>query len=860
MPFNAFSSGDISRVRRDLMESLASSLDRSGAEIAGMEQIRELVLDKGKKDFSEEDAYALSAQIPADFAVAGSIVLLGDVFEANWRLIDLKSKEPVAFYSKSSVTPEELYTLAGEAGKDMYSKMGEALQERPVSKSGAIDAVLISGNQRVDTQAIHKKLSSKAGEQYSPDDIREDIRGIYAMGFFDDVRADLSDTADGKVLTFIVKEKPFISRIEIAGEDEVKEETLMGAVTLKERTVVDRGLIQENAEKIKKVYEEEGYYLAEVKPEIRSDGLEAAVIFRINEGPEVKVRRITIIGNSFFSDRKLKKSIATREAGLFSAITKSGTFNEFVFQNDLDILLARYYDSGFIQAEILDSRVLLSEDRKWFYITIALNEGERFKIKDIDIKGDILTTREELLKKFGLKKDAYFSREKLVKGIDAVKTVYGDEGYAFAEIRPLTDVKAGDRTVDITFDIKKNELTYIGDIEISGNVKTKDKVIRREVELDEGDQYSASALKRSRGNLKRLGFFEDVLINQTPGAAPDRMNLDVLVKERPTGQISFGMGYSSVDKIVGTASLSQSNLMGTGIKLDLSGTLSATSSRYVLGVTEPWLFDKPISAGFDIYDTGRQYPDFEMNKTGFDIRLGFPVGDRYTRGYLTYKLEAVDIFDVDPDASIFIREQEGSSTESSIRAVLKRDTRNDAFFPTEGKTITLSAEFAGGPLGGTSSFVKYEAEAVQFFPMPWDTSFSLKGTIGYVQGFEGKKVPIYEKYFLGGISSLRGFETRTVGPKDAATGDIIGGEAMALLNAEYLFPIFGEPSLRGVVFFDAGNAYESGMDFSDLRTSAGLGIRWFSPIGPLRLELGFNLDPREDEKAQVWEFAIGTGF
>jgi len=334
------------------------------------------------------------------------------------------------------------------------------------------------------------------------------------------------------------------------------------------------------------------------------------------------------------------------------------------------------------------------------------------------------------------------------------------------------------------------------------------------------------------------------------------------VKERPTGSISLGFGYSSVDKLIGTASVSQSNFMGTGLKLDLSGTVSASSSRYVLGITEPWLFDRPISAGFDLYNTEREYPDFDLRKQGFDLRFGFPLTKRYTRGYITYKLEDVHISNVETTASSIIKDQEGTSTESSIRLQVRRDSRNDAFFPSEGSVINLTTEFAGGPLGGTSYFIKYEADAVKFFPMPWDTVFSIHGSAGYVHGYDGKFPPIYERYFLGGINSIRGFETRSISPKDEATGDLIGGSSMVVMNLEYLFSLFPEQNIRGLVFFDAGNAYRNREEIEAFRfkTAVGGGIRWFSPLGPIRIEVGFNLDPKDEESGSEWDFAIGTLF
>ncbi len=861
LPFD-IDSMDLSPLRRNLMEGVATELHSAGAEIAGVDVVKDLVLKERVVKFGEAEAYRVAGKVSADFAVIGAISKAGAVYRADWRILDLKNRAVVALYEKTSASEGELQRLVGSDAGAMYEKMSVVLSTRPSVKTGKIDRVAVFGNRRVDTDAVLKKVASRAGEEFSPDTVKEDIRNIYATGYFDAVMADLTDTSSGKVLTFVVKEMPFIKKVEWKGNSEIKDEKIKDALTIKENTVLDRALLGENTEKLKALYTDEGFYLAAIKPVVESDGLEARVRFEINEGPEVMVRRITFIGNKFFSARKLKGFMNTSEKGMLSIITKSGKFNEFIFQNDLNIIIAKYMDNGFINADITAHRVLLSEHTRWFFITMAISEGDQFRIGKLDIQGEILpsTSREELLGKIKMQPGDVYDRSKLAKGIEAITDVYGDQGYAYADIRPNLQPDNNKKTVDVTLNIKKNELVYVERIDISGNVRTRDKVIRREFELQEGDLFNSSALKRTKNDLKRLGYFEDVKISEQPGAGPDRIKLNVDVKERPTGQISFGFGYSSVDKLIGTAAISQSNFMGTGIALNLSGTISRTSSNYVLGFTKPWLFDRPISAGFDIYNTGRVYTDFNVRRQGFDLRAGFPIWGRYTKGFLTYKLENINITNVSPTASTFIRAQQGKTTGSSITASIRRDTRDDAFFPKEGSVENLSVQFAGGPLGGTNYFIKYEGDAIKYFRLPLDMTFSIRGSAGYIDSYAGKTTPIGERYFLGGLDTIRGFAIRTISPRDPATGDLIGGNSMMFTQTEVIFPIMPEQNLRGVVFFDAGNAYINRINFKDIREGAGFGVRWFSPIGPLRLELGFNLNRRANEKGRVWDFAIGGVF
>ncbi len=859
LPFEMHGSGDLSKIRRNVMENMALELNARGAEVVGIDLLKELVLNQGIESFDEEKAIDISGSTLADYAILGSITKAGDTTNVDWRLFDLHKKKLLTFHFKSDKTASTLLKKIREETAKTYSKMAASFGKMPVEDDGVVDIVSVVGNMRVDEAAVLKRLKSKAGEPFNPDNVKEDIISIFGMGYFDNVLADYSITASGLELKFVVEERPYLKKISYKGHDEVGLETIEETVTLKKNTVLDRVLIKENAEIIKALYATEGFYLATVTPVLTYKGPVAELTFDIDEGKEVKVKKITVIGNDRISSNKIKRTMKTKEKGFFSLVTGSGKFDQFQYQSDLNSIINLYFDNGYIQSDIVDQSVQLSEDKRWFYITIAVTEGEQFKVGDLDVSGDILTTRADLLEKFDLRSSDVFDRSKLSKGMEEIRFMYGDEGYAKAEVTPRTRINEKDKTLDIDVNIDQNGLIYIERIDISGNTRTRDKVIRREIELTEGDLFSSTGLKRSRNNLRRLGFFEDVNFIESPGTTPDRLKLDLEVTERPTGAVSAGLGYSTVDKIIATASISQANFMGSGIKLEISGTVSASSNSYVLSLTEPWLFDKPISAGFDLYNTTKEYPDFNMNKQGGTIRFGFPIFRRYTRGYLTYKYEDVDVSNVSDTASFTIKEQEGTTTVSSVRAYVKHDTRNDAYFPTDGYVLTDSVEVAGGILGGTTNFAKYEVSAQRFFPMPWDTTFSARAMLGYIHSFDGERVPVYERYFLGGISTIRGFATREVGPKDIL-GEFIGGETMMVMNLEYIFPLFKQKNFRGVAFYDAGNAYDGPLDISDLRHGAGLGLRWFSPIGPIRLELGFNLNPRDGEEAKQWEFAIGASF
>ena len=860
LPFDVYGAGDIRSLRREVLNTVAFRFEEEGAEVVGIDEIKRLMVDEGVASFSEERAVTLSKKVAADFALLGSITRLDGAMSIDWRLYNLAQKRNVAlFFKKGSDRRTILKEMEGLVATT-YSRAVEFMAEMPVERGGVIAEIAIRGNRRVDSLAIMRMVSAEVGDTFSPEGIGEDIKALFSMGYFEDVQAELVDSVSGKMLTFAVRERPYIKEIVVTGNKKLSQEKVEGVITAKENTILNRTLLQEDVEAIRALYEGDGYYLAEVAYDVTIEESAAVVTFSIKENEKVKVRRVTIIGNEKMSDQKIKKRMETKEAGLFSFLTGSGKFNEFLFARDLDMVLDLYFNNGYIQAEVVDHRALLSEDKRWFYVTIAVSEGEQFSVGSIDITGEMVVPEEELMKEVKLTPGVVFNRKLMREGMERFREIYGDKGYAKVDINPLTSLNQDSKVVNIAFDIRKGPLVYIEQIDIDGNTRTRDKVIRRELEVEEEQLYSLTGIKRSRNKLNRLGYFDEVTISERPGSLEDRLSLNIRVKERPTGQISAGFGYSSIDKFIGTVSISQNNLAGTGVKLNFSATFGGSTEQYQIGLTEPWLFDRPLSAGFDIFKNTRDFTDFTEDSTGFDLRFGFPLYFKDTRGSLVYKNEEIEITDVADTASILIKDQEGKSDIRSINAIAKRDTRNDAFFPTEGSTASISVEYAGGPLGGDNNFVKYIARGKKYFPMPWKSAIALRGEVGAVHGFDSTSTPISERFFLGGINSIRGFESRSIGPKDPVTGEVVGGDKEALASIEFLVPLIEAQRLTGVLFFDIGNAYNTQIVFDEVRKSAGFGVRWFSPMGPLRLEYGFNLDRRDGERHGRFEFSMGTPF
>ncbi|MFZ3072500.1 MAG: outer membrane protein assembly factor BamA, partial [Thermodesulfobacteriota bacterium] len=495
-PFDVYGQTDISSERKEVMEAFASALSNEGVELIGLDALKKLYVEEGVKNFTEEIVLKIARDAGADFAITGSIALLESTYSLNWRVTDAKSGRAVGFYGKTASSAFELVRLAMEIAPGLNEKMLATLRAMPIEMTGNLAEVTAEGMKRMDAGVVLKNVTSKAGEPVSKDSVKDDIRAIYATGYFDDVTADLSETFTGKKLTFIVKEKPFVRNIVIKGNKKLTEDKLKEAITIKKGVLMNRTLVAEDAERLRQVYGQSGFFLAEVKPEISSEGIDATVTFNITENEKVKVKRIIVIGNEKFSDKDITGLMATKKAGMFSFITGSGSFDEYAFENDMSLILRHYYDKGYIDADILDYKALLGEDKRWFYITIALSEGERFKVGKIDVTGDILGKKEALIEKIKLEPGDVFNRTKLSKSIEALAEVYGNEGYANADFNTSTVKDYEKRNIDLAINVVKHEQVYVDRIDIRGNVRTRDKVIRREMEIKEEDLFSSVALKK----------------------------------------------------------------------------------------------------------------------------------------------------------------------------------------------------------------------------------------------------------------------------------------------------------------------------------------------------------------------------
>jgi outer membrane protein insertion porin family len=441
---------------------------------------------------------------------------------------------------------------------------------------------------------------------------------------------------------------------------------------------------------------------------------------------------------------------------------------------------------------------------------------------------------------------------------------YAEKGYAFADVEPALRKNAEDLRMDVTIRISKGNLVHVNRVNIKGNTRTRDRVIRREIQVQEGGILDASAVRKSSERLQRLNYFDEVSVTPEPTVQENIMDIVVELKEKPTGTFSIGAGYSSVDNLMFMSQISENNFLGKGQRLSLQANLSSSSTQYNLSFTEPRLNDTKLLFGYDLYNWTREYDDYTKNSTGGSLRFAYPIWEKWHLGW-GYGFDDTKLTDVLPTASLGIRESLDIETTSYVRLGLTRDTRNRYIDPSQGSLSSLSVKHAGMFLGGDSSFTKYEASSSWYYPLWKETVFHVKGSLGYVIENEDRKLPVYEKFYLGGMSTIRGFDNGKISPVEAnelGGYDRVGGTKMWYANFEYIFPLFKEAGLKGLIFFDTGNVYRDSENWSldDLRYSVGLGFRWLSPMGPLRLEWGYNLDPKEGEKQGLWDFSIGGMF
>ncbi len=728
-------------------------------------------------------------------------------------------------------------------------------------KPEIVEDVIIKGNQRIEDDAILTVVRTMKGDVLDYEKLDRDLRDIYRMNYFSNVSIDIKDGKKGKIVTFIVKEKPIIEQIKFEGNHAIKDEKLKEELGIDLYSVFDRNEVKQSVIRLINLYKKKGYYNAEVHAKTEALPHNSVRIkYIINEHEKVYIVNIRIRGNRAFSNSDIKGIMLTKEKNILSWLTDSGCLDDKKLEYDVHKIAIFYNNHGYIKAKVGEPEIYYDKTKNGLVVTIHIKEGVQYKINSVNVAGDIIKDRDEILKILELEKGQVFNRKLVRDDIDNIKKMYSDAGYAYVEVIPDTHQDDKKLLIDITYKIVKGPKVIIERINITGNTKTRDKVIRRELELAEGDYFDGKKLSLSKENLDRLGFFKKTKIERKKGNAKNTMVIDVNVQEARTGSLSVGAGFSSIDSLVAMAQISEKNFRGLGESLSANLRIGTITNQFDVSFHEPWILDHPVSGTVRLYRWGREYDDWDQDSTGGELSSGFPVKsiDQYTYAWISYRYDDSDISNVDSDAAWDIREMKGEWVTSSIGGGIKRSSVNRAENPSKGSINSISIEWAGGFLGGDNEFTKITAKTQWFFGVTKKTVIMVQGRWGYIQK-RGGKLPVYERFFLGGIDTIRGFKYRNISPRDPKTGDRIGGDKMMVYNLEYRFPISDNQGLMGLIFFDAGNVYGSGEHFSlsGIRRSVGLGVRWKSPMGPILVEWGYNLDKKEDEKGSKLDFSMG---
>ena len=746
-------------------------------------------------------------------------------------------------------------------------------QETPM----VVYKIIIEGNRRIEEDAILANMVTGEGDRYSPDHVNRDIRDIYEMGYFYDVSVERQDTPKGIILTYIVDEKPSVKEFDFIGNDEFDDSKLEENTDLKPNTILNESKIKENINKIRQMYENEGFFMVDIGYETEElPNNRVKVIIRINEYKKVYIKRINFIGNRAFSDEELKKVIRSKEGHSFSWITSGGVYRKDMFGADLQLLKLHYLDQGYIQNQIGPPVISLSPDKRWMFVSVSIDEGPQYYVNNVDIEGKLLFKKEDLMQLVELQKGDVFNRSKLERSIEDLREKYTDIGYAFAQVTPKTPTDPKARTIDITFQVEKGKLAYFEEINIVGNTRTRDKVLRRELFITEGDLYSGPGIRKSKTRLMRTGYFDEVKIKTEKGSNEESVILTIEVTERTQGQFMVGVGFSSLENFVGTAQVSHNNLFGYGTRFSLQAELGRYRKNVTLNLRQPYMLDTKWIGRLGLVNSDRDFFSFDRLDRSVSVGIGRPL---YwdVEAHVGFNYQEVEIKNVANQAALFLTLQEGKTTTTSGSFTLSRDTVNNPFDPTAGTRLSAATEYASEAMGGDLNFIKYTGLARHYIPIYWDIALMLNGEIGYADNLDDGRLHISERYFLGGLNSVRGFFSRSLGPdqqsviptdpNDPASTltdveSVIGGNKYLQGNVELLVPIVKELRIKGVLFFDAGNAFDESdpIELNKLRQAWGFGVRWISPMGPLRFEWGYPLHQREGEQQQVFEFGIGTFF
>jgi outer membrane protein insertion porin family len=740
-----------------------------------------------------------------------------------------------------------------------------------------VKAIDIVGSKTASLATLLSKIKTKVGATYSANVARDDIKRLYALGYFDDVQVKLTAAGKGVNVTFLVTEKPIIESINFKGACHISRGVLDSTLKTKVGAYLDKQRLRSDLEEIKRTYARKGFSMADTRYDsiLNEETNKVAITIIITEGLSARIKQVAVEGNQAFNDNKIVSLIKSKPSKWW--LFRKGYLDEPTLQEDIERLLAFYRREGFTDVTITKETALVQS--AWYKLILKIKEGQRYYVGEVTIEGNQVFSAPELKKHLtDIVGERVFSQEALSSDEFNLRSFYMDNGYVFAKVTGTTSVNRQTGKVDVVFSVIEDEIVYVNLIKIKGNVKTKDVVIRRELRLKPGERFDGAKLRRSKERLYNLGFFDEtegIDFDIEPTKERNKSDLIVQVKETHTGNFSFGGGYSSIDQFVGFIEIEQKNFdwknfpyfTGAGQNLRLRATIGSLTESFDLSFTEPWIFDYPVSFGFDAFkyshdresDVGYGYNE---DRLGGALRLGREFSD-YWRAGSFYRLQKIEITDIEETATADFKKEGGDNTLSTLGLSATFDTRDNVFEPHRGIVFYNSFECTGGPLGADKDFTKIWNATTYFLPLFKNSVLMFKARSGIENPFgNSDEVPVYERFFAGGADSIRGYNERKVGPIDPSTEDPIGGEAIFIGNVEYLYPLW--KYIRAAAFVDTGNVWRRMEDFGsgNLKTGVGVGLRVKTPLGPFKLDYGYPLKvaPGEESKQGQFHFSFSRGF
>nr|WP_321514207.1 outer membrane protein assembly factor BamA [uncultured Pseudodesulfovibrio sp.] len=867
LPFEVNAGDDLSYLKDSLPELLTDRLREAGFNVVDQAEVARIVGEKGYTQFNPATAREISLLAGGEFSVYGSLNQIGDNLTLDARLVDVSVLGPG---KKISVTKEGLINLL-PAVDALVDRMRMDLLRQDV-----VAEVDVEGTQVLDKEVVMMRLTMQKGDILTAKSVNTALKNIYDLGYFDDVQVKVESVDDGKKVVFDVKEKPRIQALGVRGSDKIDSEDLLEAVSTKKGGVVNPKVLADDIRVIREMYRKEGYYKAKITHEVEDAGKGVArLTFVIDEGPQLYIENIIIDGAKQMDPDDVKEVLALKERGMFSWIDDSGVLKEELLERDAAAIMAFYQSKGFLTAKVGRPDVEIKD--AGIDVIYRVWEGDRFKMGQTLFKGDLIDDPAKLIGVTSIdmlhEEDEYFDRTILKKDIEALTGYYNNYGYAYADVGVKLQDNQETKVVDVVYTITKHQRVHIRRVLIEGNTRTRDNVIMREMRLADGDRFSGDKLKRSNQRLTNLDFFEKVDISPVPTGNPEEMDLVVKVKDKSTGKISGGIGYSTYDGVFFGGTIGEKNLFGKGYQASFEGQIGGSSTSYVAKFINPRIDDTDLGFGLEAFNRETEYNQFDKNGIGGNAYFFYPLGE-YTTLKWDYGLESYDITNVASNASDDVKDDAGYHLASTVSASVTRNTFDNYNSPTTGTKMMLRMVFAGGPIGGTDDYVKYTGSHDWYTPVFEKVVFHTKFWAGYMhKNFGGEKMPTAPRFELGGVNSVRGYSNYDITPTDGSdSSSTLGGDKAFYTNIELKRPISEELGITALAFFDAGNSWKEGEMFFEsvtrygekpsfgLYKSVGAGINWNSPMGPVGVVYGYALDQLNDDGRHKIELLMGQQF